>query len=80
LLEEGLNLFKKFNSNYHSLKQPVFNPFSEECGSIERCGYGLRRCHLERSLQRLEFRNKAKTESTVSIQQILRVVIPPTTQ
>ncbi|KAL4497349.1 hypothetical protein ABPG72_011284 [Tetrahymena utriculariae] len=80
-LLEGSVIMKKF-SQYQSLKQHVFNPFTSDQMPPENCGFGQRLINLHKNLTKIEIRHPLKqgtVESTINIDQILRYTIPNTT-
>ncbi|EAR85619.2 hypothetical protein TTHERM_00420270 (macronuclear) [Tetrahymena thermophila SB210] len=80
-LLEGTVIMKKF-SQYQSLKQHVFNPFTCDQMPPENCGFGQRLINLHKNLTKIEIRHPLKqgtVESTINIDQILRYTIPNTT-
>ena len=72
---------KKF-TNFQSLKQAVFNPLTADQCPPENCGYGTRFINLNRHLNRIEFRHHLKNnmENCITVEQILRPVIPQITK
>ncbi|KAL4471453.1 hypothetical protein ABPG74_008346 [Tetrahymena malaccensis] len=67
-----------------------FNPFSMENLTPEQCGYVLRVAHLNRHLTKIEFKNYQfgqkgqkqavhSLDTCISVDHMLRIVIPPTT-
>jgi len=80
-LLDGSTILKKFTT-FQSLKQPVFNPLTADQIPPENCGYGTRFINLNRHLSRIEFRHHLKNsvENYITIDQILRPVVPQITK
>ncbi|CDW87247.1 UNKNOWN [Stylonychia lemnae] len=79
-LLDGAAFYKKFSSR-QSLNENAFDPLNADKFPPESCGYGIRLFQLDKSLMSINIRQSLKNavENTISLNEIVKPILPQTT-